>query len=544
MDGILIAFAIILFFSIPLDITKFRSLSSLFYQWWRNILHFGTIVAAVLAYIYMPALIYPDILVPCGLMLAINASYTLLSSFSPTHNSINTRRAKLPALIMTLLMVLFIFFSILPLTQSTSLHQLPQAIIEPSVQSSIDTNHIRQVPVEFAEWKADKVIGDIGYKVTTGQIAVQIIHDRLFWISSLEFESFWKWLQYQESPGYVLVDAEDPEAKPLLIDKHHFKYLPSAYFSQNLHRKIYRQFPNYRFNDYILEIDESGKPWWVASALLPTIGFTGEKIVGVVLVDPESGDVSFHETIPAWVDRAFPEYLAEQYNFWYGAYIHGFINTMFSQKDMHIPTHLNGIIDVFAVYSKGELVWFTGHTSPSGSDQSMTGYATINTRTGKMIYYSNVSGYFNEEAAASAAESKVSNFEGYHASQPVFYVLEGQPAWIVPILSSNNNLQLLSIVNAETGQVVLGENLALALSRFGSKINLQSAYSAIMEGTIYRLNNGHLLLVGNSTIFSVSGPLADLSREGDRITLGIISSEPLNDTIKATILKNTNIPQR
>ena len=71
---------------------------------------------------------------------------------------------------------------VIPLTQTSTLYDLPKADISNKQLSSVDTSHIRVVPLEYARWSADKVIGDLGYQVQVGKLTIQIIDDHLYWV--------------------------------------------------------------------------------------------------------------------------------------------------------------------------------------------------------------------------------------------------------------------------------------------------------------------------------------------------------------------------
>jgi hypothetical protein len=546
MNGILLAFLITLIGSINLDFYKFGR--GEFGSWFKgqvNNFKWGVPIAAILAYVYMPPLLFPDVIVPVGILLAINCAVTIVRPMKlqivqvvGERKKPDLTRYKVPIAIIIILIVLMVTAPIVPLFQTKTLHELPGADVSNEKINSIDISHIRQVPIEFAYWKADKVIGDLGYKVQVGQINIQLINDHLYWVSPLELGNFWKWLKFKTSPGFVMVDAEDPEEKVERVDDLELKYMKSAFFQKNVYRHVYQKYPFYRLSEITFELDDEKNPRWVVSASKPTVWFTGEQVLGVIIVDAKTGEMEFHQKIPKWVDRVIPEVLAEKYNYWYGAYTNGFWNTKFSQKDMHVPTTSNGVIDVFAVRGPSGMYWFTGHTSPSTADKSLMGYSMMNTQTGKFTYYSNVSGYYNEDAAVSNANSKVSNFQGYWGAQPIFYNLFGELTWVVPILSSNSKLQRIALVHAETGYVVVEEKLTDSLAEYkewlrekGLEVETGTETDAgykTVEGVVSRINDDLVVLQGeNKHIFKISmeNNEAKITKEGDSVRIKYIESE-------------------
>jgi hypothetical protein len=543
INGLLLAFLISLIGTLNLEFSFLKKDLNKYLKGWLENLKYGAIVAAVLTYIGMPALVFPDVLIPLGIIFGINALYTLAKLIQKKpgmivfDNSV-LKSAKVPLFILVLILTVWFFSPLYPIIKAQDLYDIPQVKISQDKLSSIDTAHIRQVPLEFARWKADKVVGELGNKVSVGKLSVQIYNDKLVWVAPLEFNDIFKWLKFSTSPGYVIVDAENPDAQVIKVDDKNLKYLNTAYFQSNLYRRAYQDFPNYRLEEITFEIDDEGKPWWTIAAIRPSVWNTGEKVYGIILLDPETGKTEFYNEAPEWVDRVFPEKVAEDYNYWYGAYKLGYLNTLFVQKDMHIPTGDKfGNPDVFAVRKNNSLVWFTGHTSPSNKDQSLMGYSTIDTRNGEFTFYSNVSGFYNEFAAVSNANSAVSNFKGYHGAQPVFYNLYGQLTWVIPILSDNNKLQRIALVNAATGNVILGDTLELALEDYKSwirknvgEIEIQETALKFAKGNVSRKVDN--LVVVNNLIFDLQhleGVETKLTRENDLVLVGYSKKDKIID---------------
>ena len=64
------------------------------------------------------------------------------------------------------------------------------------------------------------------------------------------------------------------------------KVSTNEYFNEKLNRVLRFNFPTYMFGTPSLEIDESGKPWWVCEVVDKTVGLIGgTDVIGVVLVD-------------------------------------------------------------------------------------------------------------------------------------------------------------------------------------------------------------------------------------------------------------------
>src|SRR3989344_1412681 len=174
VNGIVISFLISLIGTINLDFALLKKNPKSYFKGWLDNLKYGAIVAFVLAYVAMPSIVFPDILVPIFIVLAINCAYTLFSFMRKQNMIVLDRdvinKAKIPIALIFFIIVLWILTPIYPLFQAEELNKIPIVNVSAEKISSVDPTHIRQVPLEFADWKADKVVGELGNKVNVGSL--------------------------------------------------------------------------------------------------------------------------------------------------------------------------------------------------------------------------------------------------------------------------------------------------------------------------------------------------------------------------------------
>ena len=425
-----------------------------------------------------------------------------------------------------------------------------------------DVKHIRAVSPEQAAWAGNKVLGErdgsLGSQFAPGNYSIQLVENELVWVSPMDFLSFSRWQSSDGAPGYVKVSAEDPLKRPELVTDHkgkplRFRYTPQAYFGFNLTRHVWQSgYSTYRMADYHLELDDSHRPFWVVSLTRPTIAYFGHQVCKVLLVDPETGAIQPFEVdeTPAWVDRVIPEDIAVANITSFGFYSQGWWSAFWSGFGLKVPTTVNVDTDseaetAWLIYGKdGRAHWFTGMTSTSTTDQALVSVMTMDSRTGKAREY-RMSGP-NETAVLSAATSAVSNFAGYHATQPILYKLSGELAWVVPILSEQHIFQKLAIVRANNAQVALADGKAGAVSalknliaRNGTDKTSPSEMAQVTKGTITVRRIGDDFISGNLirhivadefpgkvfTIQSSLSPRVPLIREGDTLLIQVIISD-------------------
>ncbi len=333
--------------------------------------------------------------------------------------------------------------------------------------SPVDTKHIRMVSLEQARWLGDKVLGEagaLGSQFQPGRYHIQRVQGHLYWVAPLIHHGFLRWWSNEVTEGFIMVSAEDNTAHPKLITKKKMRYIPSGYWGSNLERHLY-------INGYVdgnyhihFEVDEDLNPYYVVTMTQPTIGYSGEKISRVLVINPETGQIDPYtlENLPAWVDLAVPQALAVQYLNWWGEYAHGWMNSHWgSGKDVTKLTW-EGMSMVWG--SDDEPYWFAGMTSKATTDAALTGLAYVDSRTGKIRLYPSPG--YAETAVMQTVNAAVSNFRGYHATPPILYPLYGEKVWAVPVVSDNHIFQRLALVRNTDSAVALGNDRETALREF------------------------------------------------------------------------------
>lgn len=425
--------------------------------------------------------------------------------------------------------------------------------------SVADINHIRVNPKETAESLGNQVIGDgnLGSRFEVVNYDVQRVNGKIVWAAPLDFRGFWKWMSADVSPGYVLVSAEGTDARPTVATNYKMAYTPSAYWGQNLQRHLYFSgYATFSQKEVTFEVDDAGKPWYVVSMTRPTVGFAGDVLKTVVIVDPENGQFKAYEPgkTPEWVDRAFPEALAEDYAGYWGKYVHGFWNNMFAEQDvMKIPAGEDGSADVYFVYNRTSPngAWVTGMTSPSAADNALTGYMSMDSITGKMKFYK-IGSIGNETAALTAANgAEEIRTPKYRAVQPILYNIYGEDSWVVPALADNNLPKKVAIVYAaNTSYVAVGDNLSQALDayktmlaevRSGNVVPTDSKSTKKVTGTVVRIfkdrNGAFLILKEHPTqsfevVRAVSAEILN-TEVGDKVSLSYLDTTEEVVSVKA-----------
>ena len=222
------------------------------------------------------------------------------------------------------------------------------------------------------------------------------------------------------------------------------KYMPSAYFNENLYRKLRFDYPTVNFGKISFEIDNEGNPYYI----IPTIKYTAvglkAKVSGVIIFDPVTGNSKKYskEEIPTWVDIAYSASLViEQIDNW-GTYKNGFWNSIFGQKNVVNTTEGYNYLAI-----NDDIYLYTGITSVV-SDESNLGFILTNMRTGKTVYYA------EEYSAMSSAEGQVQDM-GYKSTFPLLINLKGNPTYLVSLKDSSGLVKMYGFVDVKDYQKVV-----------------------------------------------------------------------------------------
>lgn len=522
-------------------------------NWWRGQLRrlaVGVPLVGVYCYVEMPPLVFPQAfalllltLLPNVLITSLGAARTMVAA----RRIVSLRRTPVwpLALAVGVLGLFALVMTVAPIVDASGLRDLTGASLSSGAAPPADPRHVRVVPEESAVFAGEKVVGQLGAYYRVGVYNVQSDNGRLVWVAPLNFQGAVQWLSRRTSPGVVIVDAENPDAPAELRARAPLTYVPSALLNANLRRHVWLRYGTELLLEETLQLDAQGNPRYLVTLGRPTIGWSGEKVTAVVIVDPTTGAMeriprAQFDRLPAWVSRVYPPDLVVNYNDWFGRYVHGWWNALITKRDVHLPARR----DVFGILlADGRFVWFVDHTSPNRTDASMTGFTYTDSRTGAMTYYTSSSGEYNSKAAEDAVGGNPIIKQGrLLPTQPILYVLFGQNTWVVPAVADNGKFQTLALVQAAGGHVVVGNTgapsppqdaFAAYRSFLGDRTAAaDGAASPRVTGTIDRFANtsGRVWFTlrehrGVYSVVDAASPDVLLARPGDHVSFEVSQDE-------------------
>ncbi len=437
----------------------------------------GTAIAFLLFYIFLPPLnpCAPGFWIYLFFVLAFYLLPFLNISVSPTviigpKEAVNKKAKKqnaklsvnkwaaLPLLLPIAVLIVGLIFSsefffarryasVITVTESEFSADMPKtdmaaitniALMDTDSAAKLGTRTLGSLSNVVSQYTVSEYYTQINYKNTPQKV------------SNLEYDGFFKWIGNREKgiPGFVMVDPVKSESQYVKFDTP-IRYVESAYFGEDLERKLRMSYPTKIFDSITFEIDEAGNPFYVVSCVRPKVFLFGAMDVAeVILFDPASGksEIMPVSEAPSWIDVVYTGELAtEKYN-WKGAYSGGFLNSIIGNVGCTVAT------DDFGYVVRGDDVWyFTGVTSAVADDKSNIGFILSNARTGEYKFYPVVGA--EEHSAMAAAEGEVQE-KGYIASFPSLVNISGQATYICVLKDDAGLVKLYALINVENYSIV------------------------------------------------------------------------------------------
>jgi hypothetical protein len=445
----------------------------------------GMVLNGFLVYFLMPAMIASSIIAILAANLTLSWGFKWLVADSDFSRKISKG---VIASTMVFLAIGAIWIAAEP-WNANSLHALPD--VEIATEDIAATSHITVINQNMAARIGNNQLGELGNKAKITDTRWHYTEGRLQWLLPLAYADEYKaWtFRHEGTDGYLMVSAENdtPEVEYRL--GYNLRFTPSAVFGHNLDRLIYAEFPDYYRSDNIFQLDGDGKPVYVATLSRPSIwGITGEKPAGIVITDPQTGRMDRYDAsnIPKYVQRSYDSRLLSNYLDWYGRYVRGYWNYIFSQQDVIELTRepyyqIGGSGEIQISESSqarmeilctddGKLYYTAAMTNPNARSHSLTGYVLADAKKLPVeLKFYPVNESIDSIAAAQKIQQNdaVSHIAGHQTTRPSLYNISGQQVWIAPIMNSYDDFAGVGIARLKDLKEFVGANLTNAKIKAG-----------------------------------------------------------------------------
>ncbi len=387
----------------------------------------------------------------------------------------------------------------------------------------------------------DRVVGgmtDLVSQFYVSDLYSQINYDnKIVRVTPLEYDDFIKFMINRNNgiPYFVIVDSVSGEAELKKLDKG-MKYMPSAYFNDNLYRKVRFNYPTVIMGDANFELDNDGKPYFV----IPTIKYSGvglkEEIDGVIVFDPVTGESNKYSVgnVPTWIDHVYSASLIiEQFDD-YGLYNGGFINSLFGQKNVVATT------DGYNYMTFDDDVYlYTGVTSVA-SDESNLGFILVNMRTKETNYY--IIPGAEEFSAMASAEGQVQQMS-YVSTFPLLINLNGRATYMVSLKDNAGLVKMYGFIDVQDYQKVSVTDASLGIYKARDnyiKLIGNKSGKTMEEITIGTIST---VIIDGNTYYYIVDTNGDKYRVSVKVNEEVIPFIKVGDTIKIDATSLTDIKE-
>ncbi|HLJ32596.1 MAG TPA: hypothetical protein VKU38_03050, partial [Ktedonobacteraceae bacterium] len=412
-----------------------------------------------------------------------------------------------------------------------------------------DPNHIVLVSQNVAAYKGQQVLGANGqnfgstYSIDPTSYTLQSINHHLYYVGPLNYNNIFANLSSSTTPGFVVVDAENPQATPTLYSGGNYTlaYLPGAIFNQDLLRHVYLSGYTYgKLVDPTLELDDNFHPYWTISLMQPIRGYAGDTLTEVLIVNAHTGAITDYkpQSVPAWVDRVMPSDTVTQYLDWWGLY-HSAPwfdpSGAGQQSPATAPQLLYNNVD--------QPVWLIPMTSSSANDNSSTGVFLFDTHKNQAFYYP-LNGLGIGNNVSNTIQSTRANIRNYTVDSIQLYQIYNTPTWVaifVQTTDSGDIYQAVGLVDAHNlngGNVQFEANLSQGLVDYQQWLSQQGTgggatpsggTTQTVTGKVLRISSVtqgantiyYVQIQGQSIIFTANlslSPKLPLVQPGDTVT--------------------------
>ncbi len=272
---------------------------------------------------------------------------------------------------------------------------------------------------------------------------------RLKWVAVLEPDNVIIGLS-RTSPGFIDGYAGGTLNPSVDFLEKELVYTEERPLIFNIYTQVWLKDPTHEYGDALL-IKRSDEYLWLVPLMRNFYGIV-MTYDGVATVNAGTGETVIYQkgNIPEWLGkwRIYPQEVASWRVAVYSMFKHGVINAFVFKKDIdEIPPGT----EPYLINVEDDVYWFVSVEPAGGQEKrALSGYYLIGANgenAGKAIFVNKKQkNFIGPTVASNYVQSKVSNYEGWRAMQPLLYPYEGKETWVVPILYVGGELAGMKLV--------------------------------------------------------------------------------------------------
>lgn len=356
--------------------------------------------------------------------------------------------------------------------------------------------HIPLVGPQAARHTGEQALNSqgLGTRLDLGEGNREIVNGTLYYIFELIADYSNGNALKGKVPGYIAVNAEDPNEPPIAKVGYNIDYWHDGWFENSVERYLYEKFPDYYIDDLNLEVDDQWQPYYVGTLNRPPTAWEESVPRAFILMDPQTGKVTRFalDKVPAWVDRVYSEATAELMLNWWGrwqaAEYKAANQGTNNRYKVSAPTNEEGEelpVSLNLVYTDEGPAWQALMVSYR-NDSAVYYVALMHTRTGKVRVWPAPKGLITETRVVEVFNKSQNNPKSLDPSDLTLYQIYGKLIWGGGLVSngsatqtgedgypkkeSYNGFGILDAQNADAAKVIIATSKSDALAQLSAQI--------------------------------------------------------------------------
>lgn len=335
------------------------------------------------------------------------------------------------------------------------------------------------------------------YTINHDTYTLQYVGGHRYWIAPLTpvntGDTFWTPLfgGMAHSPGYVVVDAENPSKDAWLKLGFEISVFVDQRWSMNLSRWVYQQ--GYRdgtLDSPIFEVDDNWQPYYTIGYVRKAFGdVSGNNLEKVLAVNVSKAKPVLEEHAvdkkPEWVDRVISKELVKEWATdwgWYGGEY---------ARDNHWSVVFNvnrtgtmAPADYELAYTKDHHnVWVVPMTSTFENDHTVVGVLVFESGKNEATFYPGIKGFNEPESVDETMVNARDNIKHYPVESVQLYTIFGEQTWVAIYASpqsigkSFGGIGILHAHSQDAADVVFATDKQTALRLYAQQLARRGAGS-------------------------------------------------------------------
>lgn len=338
------------------------------------------------------------------------------------------------------------------------------------------------------------------YGINQDTYTLQYVNGHRYWLAPLtplnSGDTFWTPLfgGQATSPGYVVVDAENPNKDAWIVKS--FKGADgkdnpisiSVFLDQPWAMSLLRHVYTHGYNDGLLEepifeVDDNWRPFYTISYVKRAFGgMTGRTLDKVIVVDVSKANPDVKEYAldakPTWIDRVVSDELVTEWANDWGMYGGEYARANFWSVAFGInKTGTMQIADAELNYTKDHHnVWVVPMTSTSDGDHTVIGVLVFETGENKGKFYPGIKGFNEPESVDETMVNARDNIKHYPVESVQLYNIYGELTWVAiyaapqSIGQSFGGIGILQAHSQDAADVLYAQDMPTALRQYATHL--------------------------------------------------------------------------